>query len=236
MNNPLFLFFVFLGISSIDAHGQTNRHDDKLPVAGFSEKIAQTHRATIVDVRTPSEFEKGHLAGALNINWNDESFDEQIALLDKSAPIFLYCHSGGRSGRAYERLKEMGFEHVFDMQGGMLAWRTAELPEIHTEDYQAEGMSTEDYRNLVQSDGLVLVDFYADWCIPCIKMKPYFARIEKEMSDQLTLIQINIDENRKISKELGVKALPALMLYENGEQTWQHQGYLDEEAIRKRIP
>lgn len=231
-----FAFFLLFAIAGYaEALAQTAPRVDKLSVAAFSEEIAQTDSAVVIDVRTPSEYAAGHLPGALNINWNGDSFEEHASLLDKSAPVFVYCRSGGRSNSAAEKLREMGFSQVFDMQGGMLAWREASLPDTGAATPADAGMDMDEYQALLDSSSRILVDFHADWCVPCIKMEPYLARIKQDMGDSLAVIRINIDENPKIAAALGITVLPVLMRYEHGEPTWIHQGYLDEESIRKQL-
>jgi len=229
----LILLFAIAGY--VEAAAQTMPRADKLSVTAFSEEIARADSAVVIDVRTPSEFASGHLAGALNINWNGESFEEHAGLLDKSAPVFVYCRSGGRSNSAAEKLREMGFSQVFDMQGGMLAWREALLPDTGPAASPDNGMDMDEYQALLDSSSRVLVGFFADWSVPCIKMEPYLARIKQDMGDSLAVIRINIDDNPKIATGLGIAGLPVLMLYEHSEPTWVHQGYLDEESIRKNL-
>lgn len=91
-------------------------------------KIESTTDIIVVDVRTPAEYNDGHIEGAQLINWNDSQFENQINQLDKSKPIVVYCAVGGRSGKAYARLKTLGFKEVFDMKGGFDAWRKEQLP------------------------------------------------------------------------------------------------------------
>jgi predicted sulfurtransferase len=57
----------------------------------FSEKITSTPDAVILDVRTPGEFSQGHIQNAINISWNDPTFDGKINNIAKNAPIFIYC-------------------------------------------------------------------------------------------------------------------------------------------------
>lgn len=73
----------------------------------------------LVDVRTPEEFSTGHVKGASNINFLDASFiSTASANLDKNAPLFIYCASGNRSGKAKAQLKEAGFKEVYNLTGG----------------------------------------------------------------------------------------------------------------------
>ena len=71
--------------------GQTNGIKTNLSATEFADKIKELPNATLIDVRTPDEFSKGHLANANNYDWNGTEFDNQIATLDKSEPVFVYC-------------------------------------------------------------------------------------------------------------------------------------------------
>lgn len=96
-----------------------------------------------------------------------------------------------------------------------------------------EGITLSEYNKLIISDELVLVDFYADWCGPCQKMKPFISKIAMEMADELTLININVDDNIELSKRLEVAYLPTLKLYKNNKLVWEHIGFLNERKLRK---
>lgn len=93
----------------------------------FSEIILKDTTLQIVDVRTPEEYQEGHISHAKNINWNDPLFKEIIEDLDKSRPLYIYCRSGKRSAAAAEILIERGFE-VIELQGGILHWQENQLP------------------------------------------------------------------------------------------------------------
>jgi len=71
--------------------------------------------ATIIDVRTPSEYAAGHLDGALNIDFYDATFSTQIGALPKDGTYLLYCRSGSRAGQAQSQMKQMGFTHVTNL-------------------------------------------------------------------------------------------------------------------------
>lgn len=82
----------------------------------------------ILDVRTPEEYTTGKLPGAVNVDVESPSFDAALARLDKDKYYFVYCHTGNRSARATARMHEAGFKHVYDIQGGIAAWRSQGLP------------------------------------------------------------------------------------------------------------
>ena len=72
-----------------------------------------------------AEFSGGHIANARNLNIYDDHFAAEIAKLDKSKPVMVYCARGARSATATEQLKRAGFPEVYDLEGGMEAWRGA---------------------------------------------------------------------------------------------------------------
>lgn len=81
----------------------------------------------LVDIRTPEEFNNGHLENAVNINYFDSNFLEQLNKFDKSKAVFIYCRSGNRSAKASAKLKAAGFSKVVDLKGGIKSWQSNDL-------------------------------------------------------------------------------------------------------------
>tara|TARA_R110000796_G_scaffold67449_2_gene154639 strand:+ start:66342 stop:66701 length:360 start_codon:yes stop_codon:yes gene_type:complete len=79
-------------------------------------------KVVLIDVRTPDEFKAGHIADAINVNWFDSNFVEQIeAIVSKEKPVYVYCKAGGRSEKAYQKLEALGYK-VTDLKGGYDAY------------------------------------------------------------------------------------------------------------------
>lgn len=76
----------------------------------------------LIDVRTQEEFNLGRIKNAQNICITNDDFIAKAEKLDKEKPIYLYCKVGGRSAKAAEILKEMGFKYIYDMSGGFDEW------------------------------------------------------------------------------------------------------------------
>lgn len=77
----------------------------------------------LVDVRTPNEYNSGHIQKAINIDFfNSQNFQTQFQKLDKSKPVYLYCRSGARSQKAARKLLGMGFTEIYDLKGGYSSW------------------------------------------------------------------------------------------------------------------
>ena len=95
-------------------------HDVK--VAEF-EKLAKAGKGTILDVRTPKEYAVGHVNGSVNINYFDKDFKDQVGKLESTKPVYVYCHSGGRSSKAMNIMKSQGFTTIYNLTGGYAAWK-----------------------------------------------------------------------------------------------------------------
>jgi len=83
---------------------------------------------SIIDVRTPKEYAQGHLANSKLINFRDNDFETKLNELDKSKTYLIYCRSGGRSGMALTAMERLGFESVYNMDGGFNEWSSAAFP------------------------------------------------------------------------------------------------------------
>ena len=95
-----------------------------VPVDKFAA-LMKEHPGTVLDVRSPGEWQQGIISGATLMDRNGPDFKEQLATLDKQKPVFVYCAAGGRSRSAMEVMRTMGFSEVYDLDGGMGAWQDA---------------------------------------------------------------------------------------------------------------
>lgn len=233
--NKLF-FLCLVGMAAVSCStGQRASDKSVLSAREFVQKITETEDAQVVDVRTQREFRNGHLENALNLDISGSQFRSQISALDKKRPVFVYCLSGVRSATAASTMRKMGYERVYEMPGGMVEWRAEGLPEESGEAAGSRGMTLQQYDELLAADKLVLIDFYADWCAPCKKMKPYLERIARESANKVVLVRIDADENPGLCRTLGVTALPTLRLYRNKVLTWDHIGFIDEAGVREQL-
>ena len=82
----------------------------------------------VLDVRTPEEFNEVRIAGSSNLDFYAPDFDDRLDALDKTLPYFVYCRSGNRSGQTLDTMRELGFEEVYNLDGGIVAWNEAGFP------------------------------------------------------------------------------------------------------------
>lgn len=208
--------------------GQNN-----LAVKDFQTKIQNTPQAQLVDVRTLQEYAQGHLQNALNVDWNASDFTEKILKLDKEKPIFVYCLAGGRSASACSKLQTMGFKEVYNMQEGIAKWKAEQLPlttEKNQKPPQNKSMTIADFDKVITQKDKVLIDFTAQWCAPCKKLKPILEKIAKE-NPNIAVVPVDYDDNSLLAEHYKIDAIPMLMIFEKGKKIWQHQGLLDEKGI-----
>lgn len=98
---------------------------EKVDVKTFSEKLESLQDVQLVDVRTAEEFRGGAIDNAVNIDFYGDDFDAELAKLDKKKPVMVYCQAGapeGRSGQTLAKLKELGFNQIYELDGGYLSW------------------------------------------------------------------------------------------------------------------
>jgi thioredoxin 1 len=120
------LIIAFIVSSVLLAQTKTNAY--KFEAKVFAEKIKTLPNAPLIDIRTPNEFNDGHIEKAINYDWYAATFEKQILSLDKSKPVFIYCHSGGRSAAAVTKMKSLGFTDIYELSGGISNWINAGMP------------------------------------------------------------------------------------------------------------
>lgn len=239
----LLLGFALTEVSCQEKNDQKSTQNSKaalnetIDVDAFQKKQAELKDVQLLDVRTPDEYNEGHLKGALNIDWRGTDFADQVAKLDKNKPVMVYCLGGGRSSAAAEKMQEMGFTTIYNMEGGFMKWTNANKPVDYPQSALGadKGMSNADYLKMVSADKnkYVLVDFNAKWCGPCRKMMPMLEKITAERKDKLTMLQVDADQNKGLLKEKGISSIPYFELYKEGKLVWKHTGYMDEESFLK---
>jgi len=92
---------------------KTKKNYENVNASSFKQLIDETPNAVVLDVRTAAEMRSGAIRG---------DFQQKIGKLDKNKTYFVYCRSGNRSGQACKMMGNAGFEHVYNLSGGMMSW------------------------------------------------------------------------------------------------------------------
>lgn len=214
-----FLLFICCLIFLTACHSQARQTN--LSIADFEKGIGQNN-IQILDVRTPGEYQSGHLKNSFLADWNNEKeFQERVKSLDKSRPVYTYCLSGARSNAATVWLRQNGFI-AYNLAGGINAWKRADKPVEQPS--TVKQITLQEYMAQIPANKTVLVDFSAVWCPPCKKMSPMLDSLVKTNGSQFVLVKIDGGEQTEISNELKVDEFPTFIIYKQGKEVWRKQG------------
>ena len=96
----------------------------------FKAAIEKESDVIILDVRTPKEVAEGIIPGAKVIDFYGDNFKAELEQLDKDKTYYVYCRSGGRSGKTCNALQTAGFPNIYNLKGGITAWKKAGLETV----------------------------------------------------------------------------------------------------------
>ena len=82
----------------------------------------------------------------------------------------------------------------------------------------------ENFNDIINSNQLTLIDFYATWCGPCKMMHPVLEQLKSELGDTLRIIKLDVDKNEALSAQYRIQSVPTLILAKGGEILWRQSG------------
>lgn len=82
----------------------------------------------------------------------------------------------------------------------------------------------EKFNDVINSDQLTLVDFYATWCGPCKMMHPVLEQLKADLGDSIRIIKLDVDISGDIAEAYRIQSVPTLMLFRRGEMLWRQSG------------
>jgi rhodanese-related sulfurtransferase len=141
MKNRAVLLFLWLALSTFAVRADDPPAGGKAPaeeakkepfrnvgVDEFAKLRGGSTNNVVLDVRTPKEFERGHIPGAINIDVNSPDFKEKTKTLDKSKLYLVNCAAGVRSAKACKILYGLDFPNLVNLEGGFKSWEKAGKP------------------------------------------------------------------------------------------------------------
>lgn len=96
-------------------------------------------------------------------------------------------------------------------------------------------MMSAKFENIINSKRPVLVDFYADWCMPCKQLTPILKEVKNSLKDGVRIIKVNVDKNPMIASKYHIRNLPTMMVFKDGEAKWTGLGIRSVDEIRSVI-
>ncbi|MDE6287266.1 MAG: thioredoxin family protein [Muribaculaceae bacterium] len=92
-----------------------------------------------------------------------------------------------------------------------------------------------DYTQTVNSNPVVLVEFYATWCPHCQRMMPVVEKVKKQLEGRVPVYQYDIDKNESIADDAKVQSIPTFLIYVNGEVAWRHSGEIEGDVLLDKV-
>jgi len=80
------------------------------------------------------------------------------------------------------------------------------------------------FENIINSNQPIVVDFYADWCVPCKQMPPILKDVKDDLKENIRIIKVNVDKNPFIATKYKIRSIPTIMIFKNGKDIWKGQG------------
>ncbi len=213
---------------------QSQENMSKLKAKDF-EKIVSASKETVqlFDVRTIEEYNAGHIKNCILGDINDDvAYEKAISVLDKNKTVYVYCLAGGRSNTAANDLLKRGFKNVIELEGGMNAWRKANLPEEKSGSTQQ--LNVQVFESKLVKEGTQLICVQSKYCGPCVKMKPIIASIESENST-LSILKVDGGIDQEVMKRLQVNEIPTFIVFKNGKETARIVGLTTKESLVQAI-
>lgn len=121
----LLTIFLFLFLNNSNTEVNEMKSMNTISLNDWKNIYDNNKDYIVIDVRTPQEFNEGHVKGAININFYDENFEEQLDELNKDKKYLIYCRSGSRSSKTLILMENLQFINVYDLEGGILAYNNA---------------------------------------------------------------------------------------------------------------
>ena len=237
MKQVILTLFLFVTVW-IDVNAQDLQHVNAVK---FKELIAKED-AILLDVRTPEEYSRGHIAGSTSIDIADPAFVSKLNLLQKDKTILIYCLSGSRSYAAANYMIKNGFKKIYNLQRGMMEWNQQGFASEQSSQVVAStstAFTEQSFSKLLKDNKLVLVDFNAVWCAPCKAMMPVIDKLSVDFKGKAKVEKVDIEINKVITAAYQVQTIPGFVLFKDGKKVWSHNGVISYDdlalAIKKFI-
>ncbi len=98
-----------------------------------------------------------------------------------------------------------------------------------------KSVNNSNFKETINNNDVVLVDFYAEWCGPCKALHPVLESVATDFEGKAVISKINVDQNPELSQQFGVRSIPSLFYFQNGKLIEHETGYKSKEEITDKL-
>ncbi len=129
----LLAVFLLAAMAQVQLYAESTKEKQYINITAVEasaliQKNLENTDFKIIDVRTPAEYNAGHISNSQMIDYYADDFLTRLNKLDKNKVYLIYCRSGNRSGKTIPMMKKLGFKKVYNMLGGVKSWVSYQLP------------------------------------------------------------------------------------------------------------
>jgi rhodanese-related sulfurtransferase len=197
---------------------------------------SKKEKGVILDVRTMEEIVQGSIIDASFIDFYDPKFTTKASWIKKEQPIYVYCHGGGRSAKAAEKLISLGFSKVYNLEGGYSNWKSSGLPVksgLSSNPISYKVYNTKQIDTILNSNQNTLLIFKTPWCLPCKKLDPIIEKFS-ENNKPWEILVLNMDANINLVKAFNIESVPTILAFKKTEKLFSHIGFIDLVSLEKK--
>lgn len=100
---------------------------------------------------------------------------------------------------------------------------------------EVKEVSGADFDAIIKSNEFVVVDFFAEWCMPCLMMVPVIDELAQSYSKRVVFVKMNVDENQQVAERFKVMSIPTLIIFKRGEDAGRITGASSYDILKERI-
>ncbi len=103
-----------------------------------------------------------------------------------------------------------------------------------TEDNKVSELTNGEFEEFIK-DGITLIDFFAEWCMPCLMLAPVVEEMSKKFDGKIKFGKVDIDSNREFAQKFGINSIPNLVVFKDGEVLEQFVGLMSAEDLEEKL-